>query len=158
LHEEEQLRSEDKLVDLTMQISASDSETTNEDGPRTVHAKDQMSLARVGGGLTEWTTSSNMSSGAQTAAGVQKGRNCSSTRVATYCGHPNADDGHAITVLTIAKIHNFRSQRCFMKGGILASQVLHDRNRWYKISRERLRVRWVPLRKNNGAFRIAKVI
>ena len=32
---------------------------------RTVHAKDQMSLARVDGGLTEWTPTSNMGSGAQ---------------------------------------------------------------------------------------------
>lgn len=120
LHKEvpERSRIENKLVDLVMQISASDSETKKQDGPRTVHAKDQMSLAPVGGGLTEWTTSSNLSSGAQTPTGVQKGRDCSSTRMATYYAHPNADDGHTITILTITKIQNLRSQRRFMKGRI----------------------------------------
>jgi hypothetical protein len=51
---------------------------------RTVHAKDQISLAGVGGGLTEWVTSSNMSSGAQTAVKVQKGRDRFPTRMATF--------------------------------------------------------------------------
>jgi len=36
-------------------ISVSDLDTTNAKiSPRTVHAKDQMSLARVGGSMTEW--------------------------------------------------------------------------------------------------------
>jgi len=83
------LRSEDKLVNLVMQISGGDSEPKKQDGLRTVHAKDQISLAGVGGGLTEWVTTSNMSSGAQTAVGVQKGRDCSSERMATFCYHTN---------------------------------------------------------------------
>jgi len=60
-------------------------------------------------------------------------------------------------VLTIAKIQDLLSQRRFMKGGISVGQVLRDRNR-YKVSRERLRVQWLPLRKNSGTFGIAKVI
>jgi hypothetical protein len=74
-----------------MQISASDYEPKKKEGPRTVHAKDQMSLAGVGGGLTEWVITSNMSSGAQTPVGVQKGRDCSVERMATFFHHTSAE-------------------------------------------------------------------
>ena len=70
-----------------MQISA---ESKKQHGPQTVHAKDQMSLAGVGGGLTEWVTASNMSSGAQTAVKVQKGRGCFAMRMAKISYHTNA--------------------------------------------------------------------
>jgi len=77
-----------------MQISASDSEQKSKDGPRTVHAKDQISLAGVGGGLTEWVTTSNMSSGAQTAVKVQKGRDRFPMRIAKSFYHTNAELSH----------------------------------------------------------------
>ena len=63
-----------------------------------------------------------------------------------------------LEVLTISEIYNLRSQRRLMKGGILVGQVLRNRNMRYEVSGERLGVRWLFLRKNDGTFGLAKVI
>jgi len=68
--------------------------TKKQDGPRTVHAKDQMSLAGVGGSLTDCVTTSNMSSGEQTGVKVQKGRDCFPKTMAKFSYHTSSELSH----------------------------------------------------------------